>query len=115
MAQICETCKHKKEPCYCAPNSTCEAYEPEEEHKKMICYNCTKANSCPTFRTLYSMSKDFCINDCRDYDAANAYRYRKIAENDDLMALIFDYFMDNIQDHSRDEAKQAIINTLMTM
>ena len=29
MAQICETCKKKNDRCYCAPNSTCEAYEPE--------------------------------------------------------------------------------------
>jgi hypothetical protein len=28
-AQICETCRHKSERCYCAPNSTCEGYEPE--------------------------------------------------------------------------------------
>ena len=81
----------------------------------MICYSCTKANSCPTFRTLYSMSKDFCINDCRDYDKASAYRYRKIAQNDCLMALIYDYFMDNVQGHSRDDAKQAIICALMDM
>ena len=27
-AQICETCKKKGNRCYCAPNSTCEAYEP---------------------------------------------------------------------------------------
>lgn len=28
-AQICETCKHKSNECYCAPNSTCELYEPK--------------------------------------------------------------------------------------
>ena len=28
-AQICETCKKKGARCYCAPNSTCGAYEPE--------------------------------------------------------------------------------------
>lgn len=28
-AQICETCRHKDKRCYCAPNSTCEGYEPE--------------------------------------------------------------------------------------
>lgn len=28
-AQICETCKWKGARCYCAPNSTCESYEPE--------------------------------------------------------------------------------------
>ena len=26
-AQICETCKHQGKRCYCAPNSTCDAYE----------------------------------------------------------------------------------------
>ena len=30
-AQICETCKWKDARCYCAPNSTCEGYEPEEQ------------------------------------------------------------------------------------
>lgn len=29
-AQICETCKKKGARCYCAPNSTCEGYETEE-------------------------------------------------------------------------------------
>lgn len=29
-AQICETCKKKGNRCYCAPNSTCEAYESED-------------------------------------------------------------------------------------
>lgn len=28
-AQICETCKYKDGKCYCAPNSTCEGYEPK--------------------------------------------------------------------------------------
>lgn len=28
MAQICDTCKKKGNRCYCAPNSTCGAYEP---------------------------------------------------------------------------------------
>lgn len=39
-AQICETCKKKGNRCYCAPNSTCETYEPKilthfEEFKAM--------------------------------------------------------------------------------
>jgi len=29
-AQICETCKHKKDRCYCSPNSTCDKYEKQE-------------------------------------------------------------------------------------
>ena len=28
-AQICEYCEHKKENCYCSPNSTCDKYEPK--------------------------------------------------------------------------------------
>lgn len=27
-AQICDTCMKKGDRCYCAPNSTCEGYEP---------------------------------------------------------------------------------------
>ena len=27
-AQICENCEHKHDRCYCAPNSTCDKYEP---------------------------------------------------------------------------------------
>lgn len=26
-AQICETCVHKHDRCYCSPNSTCDKYE----------------------------------------------------------------------------------------
>lgn len=26
--QICENCEHKHDRCYCAPNSTCDKYEP---------------------------------------------------------------------------------------
>ena len=26
-AQICETCKHEHDGCYCSPNSTCDKYE----------------------------------------------------------------------------------------
>ena len=27
-AQICESCEHKHDRCYCSPNSTCDKYEP---------------------------------------------------------------------------------------
>lgn len=26
-AQICETCVHKHDRCYCSPNSTCDKYK----------------------------------------------------------------------------------------
>ena len=81
----------------------------------MICYHCTNASDCPTFRTLYSTSKDFCINDCRDFNDALNYKYRKIAENDILMKLIYDYFTENIEGHSEEEAKKAITSALWDM
>lgn len=81
----------------------------------VICYHCTKASGCPTFRTLYTMSKDFCINDCRDFDDASTYKYRKIAENDNLMKLIYDYFTENLKGCSEDEAKIVITNILWDM
>lgn len=78
----------------------------------MICYHCKKAESCPTFGILYSMSNDFCIDDCRDYDDASNYKYKKIAENDDLMRLIYDYFTGNLEGYSEDEAKKAITSVM---
>lgn len=35
-AQICETCKHKKDRCYCSPNSTCSKYEEEQREKSEL-------------------------------------------------------------------------------
>ena len=81
----------------------------------MICYRCDRASSCPTFRTLYSMSKDFNINDCRDYDEASQYKYKKIAEHDDLMHLIYDYFTHQVEKYIDEEIKQAITNALLNL
>lgn len=114
-AQICETCKKQGDRCYCAPNSTCGAYEPEEDNKQMICYNCAKARSCPVFKTLYTMSNDFCVSDCKEFDEISSYKYREIAKNDDLMHLIYDYFLDNLREYDKDEARRAIICTLSDM
>lgn len=77
-----------------------------------ICCNCTKAIDCSIFRTLYSMSQDFCINDCKDFDEMSDFKYRKIAENDDLMHLIYDYFTNNLTMCSEDEAKKILINAI---
>lgn len=83
----------------------------------MICYNCTKVHNCPIFRKLYTMSNDFCINDCKDYDKASDDRYKKIADDDDLMRLLYDYFMGQIkeEDYTDDIVKAAVRNRLMNM
>ena len=74
----------------------------------MICYNCNNIHDCSTFRSLYSMSNNFSINDCKGYNEASQYKYRRIAEHDDLMHLIYDYFTGQIKDYSDDEVKRAI-------
>ena len=33
MGQICETCRKRSESCYCAPNSTCTDYVPDEKNE----------------------------------------------------------------------------------
>ena len=83
----------------------------------MICYNCTKASDCPTFRTLYVISNDFCINKCKDFEKTSAYKYKKMAANDDLMKLIYDYFMDkvDIDGYTDDEVKEVIRHQLIDM
>lgn len=72
----------------------------------MICNNCRNQNKCSTLKQLYNMSSDFSINHCKDYNSDN--RYRKIAEHDDLMRLIYDYFTGQLVGVSEVEAKKAI-------
>lgn len=79
----------------------------------MICYHCEKASGCKVFRSLYSMSKDFNINDCRDYDETSNYKYKKIAEHDDLMHLIYDYFTDQVVGYYSEEQIKAAITSAM--
>lgn len=82
----------------------------------MICYRCEKISSCPTFRSLCSISKDFNIKDCRGYDEASQYKYRRIAENDDLMHLIYDYFTGQVEGgYSDEETKAAITNAMWSL
>ena len=73
----------------------------------MICYSCNKASNCYAFKKLNSMSDDFSINKCEDYnEAKNAYK--KIAMHDDLMHLIYDYFTEQLEGVSEKEAKRVI-------
>lgn len=82
----------------------------------MVCYNCSKASSCKMFRELYTMSNDFCINDCREFDEVSKYKYRKIAERDDLMHLIYDYFTNQIEgNYGEEEVKKAIVSALLDL
>lgn len=79
----------------------------------MICYHCQKTRECPIFRKLYTMSKDFSINDCKDYEPVKPYKYKKIAANDALLRLIYDYFTGQVEGGYSDEEVRKVITSAM--
>lgn len=79
----------------------------------MICYHCKKVKECSTFRDLYSKSKNFSVNDCKDYETADEYKYRKIANDDNLMRLLYDYYTGQMKVDVPDEAIRQAITTIM--
>lgn len=82
----------------------------------MICDHCRNLEVCAIFRNLYSASNDFDINQCKHYDDSINYKYKKIAEHDDLMNLIYDYFTDRLPDDiGKKEAKEAIIRAILNL
>lgn len=84
----------------------------------MLCYHCEKAGQCSIYQALDVMSKDFNIKDCRDYNQTSAYKYRLIAQNDDLMALIYDYFTDSLvlsRPMTDEEIRRIIKTALLNM
>jgi hypothetical protein len=65
------------------------------------------------------MSKDFEINDCRDYEKNSAVKYKLIAQDDELMRFFYDYFTDNLdsplQNVADDEIRRAIRKRLLDL
>ena len=80
----------------------------------MICYHCKNISSCKIFQTLYDTSKDFSINHCTNYEDAQAYKYKRIAEHDELMHVLYDYFTNQLVDVnlSDDEIKDRITKAM---
>ena len=82
----------------------------------MICYRCKNVHSCLTFQTLYDASKDFFINDCKNFDEALSCKYKKLAENDNLMHLIYDYFLGQVEvDATEEEVVKVIKRELLAL
>lgn len=81
----------------------------------MICYHCKNADTCYLFRHMYSMSEDFDIRQCKNYDEVSKYKYKLIAKDDELIHLIYDYFTDNIVGHSKEEAERAITSAIWSL
>lgn len=82
----------------------------------MICYRCKKVHDCPTFQTLYNASKDFSINDCKYFYEELSCKYKKLAENDNLMHLIYDYFLGQLEvDVAEEEVVRVIKRELLNL
>ena len=82
----------------------------------MICYRCKNVHVCSAFQTLCDVSKDFSINDCKHFDEALECKYKKLADNDDLMHLIYDYFLDKLEiDVAEEEVVRVIRRELLKL
>lgn len=77
----------------------------------MICYRCNNVRTCDWVRFAYS--DEFEISKCKNFSEMTEYRYKHIAENEALLKLIYDYFTDNVDGHSLEEAKEAITRTII--
>lgn len=81
----------------------------------MICYNCKNIINCNAFRVLNALSSDFDIKQCKNYQSAHEFKYKRIAENDKLMKLIYAYFTNQIDGYSEEEAKAAITRAMLEL
>lgn len=79
----------------------------------MICYKCQHALNCEWIK--FACTEEFEISRCKNFSEMREYRYKRIAENDALMKLIYDYFSGNVDGHSLDEAKEAITKTIANL
>lgn len=81
----------------------------------MICFHCSKVKSCEKFRNMYSDFEDFSINKCKDYEDEISYKYKKIAEHDDLMRILYDYFTGQIEGYTDEQVVSAIKNAMLNL
>lgn len=77
----------------------------------MICYRCEHALTCDCIRLAFR--EKFEISNCANFSEMIEYRYKHIAKNEALLKLIYDYFTNNVDGHSLEEAKEAITRTII--
>ena len=81
-----------------------------------ICHHCENMSECKAFRYLCDMSRDFDIKHCANYEDAIPYKYKRIAEHDELMQVIYDYFTGQIAgDFSEAEVREAITRAIWAL
>ena len=82
----------------------------------MLCYTCDKSQDCIVYKRLLMISTDFSIKECKTYINSSARKYKKIAENDNLMRLIYDYFTGQVAgDYTDEEVVKVIKNKLFEL
>ena len=103
-AQICETCKKKDARCYCAPNSTCEAYEYDIpmsgligafEGKKIYAFYSpfTNHDNKDDAAVVAALSKEEAISKLRKYYAnASEDNVKEVEFNRDDVCIICDTY-----------------------
>lgn len=79
----------------------------------MICGRCAKVKDCPKFQRMYFDFEDFSINKCQYFEDEEKYRYKKIAEHDDLMHLLYDFFTEQVEGDFSDEEIIRVIKHAM--
>ena len=77
----------------------------------MICYHCKNFKTCDCIRFAYT--EGFEISKCKNFSETTEYKYKHIAENEALLKLIYDYFTDNVDGYSLEEAKEAITRAII--
>lgn len=58
----------------------------------MICYKCDRVTDCPHVR--YIFQNNISIDGCKEFSLNKSFKYTKIANNEHLMLLIYNYFIE---------------------
>lgn len=56
----------------------------------MNCYKCDNFLICN--HPKYAYENNFTIEDCKNFSLSDCYKYMKIAKNEELLLLIYNYF-----------------------
>ena len=79
----------------------------------MICYRCEKVYTCDWVR--FANKENFEISKCANFSEIQEFKYKRIAEHDELMKLIYDYFTDRVEGHSDEETKEVLTRVMMSL
>lgn len=83
--------------------------------KQTLCAHCIKFATCDTIKCALKTGTR--ITNCKSFVDEDKDAYLRIADNPDLMHLIYDYFLDKVDEsvtkrYSNDEIKDIIVSVL---